>query len=154
MIHELSSNTKNVDTPASKFWGTNGRQRTRPKNKLRTNMKVVLDSKFQKDVVTIVKYSWSDEYPQVADIEHHTVDKTIEHHTIDQTLEEIEKELEHISESPEEGHKDKGKYKISEFEMGMCSKSPNVEELEEQEGPPHQTIMGTLLEVEVQKKSL
>ena len=50
-------------------------------------MKVVLDSKFQKYVVTIVEDSLSDEDPQIRDIEH----------IVDQTLEGIEKELEHIS---------------------------------------------------------
>ena len=50
---------------------------------------------------------------------------------MDQTLEDIEKELEHISKLPEECHKDKGEQKIYEFEMDMCSKSLNVEELEE-----------------------
>ena len=38
--------------------------------------------------------------------------------------------------------------------MVTCSKSPNVEELEEQEIPAHQTIMDISLEVEVLKKSL
>ena len=38
--------------------------------------------------------------------------------------------------------------------MGMCLKSPNVEELEEQESLAHQTAMETLSEVGVLKKSL
>ena len=101
-IQELYSSTKNVDTHVSEFRGRNWRQRTRPKNKQRMNMKVVLDSKFQKDAVTIVEYSLSDEDPQIADIEHYTVDKT---------LDDIKKEHEHISELSEEGHKDKGKQK-------------------------------------------
>ena len=46
---------------------------------------------------------------------------------MDRTLEDIEKYLEHVPKFPEEDHKDKGKQKIYEFEMGMCSKSPNVE---------------------------
>ena len=91
MIQELSSSTKKVDTLVSKFRGRNGRQRTRPKNKLRTNMKVVLDSEFQKDAVTIVEDSLSDKDPQVAYIEHHTMDQSIEHHIMDKTPEEIEK---------------------------------------------------------------
>ena len=108
MTQKLSSSTKYVYIHVSDFWGRNWRQRTRPKNKLRMNMKVVLDSKFQKDAVPIVEYSLSDEDPQVADIEHHT---------LDQTLEEIENELDHILELLKEGHKDKGKKNISEFEM-------------------------------------
>ena len=97
MIQELSSNTKNVDAPVLELQRRNWRQRTRPKNKLRMNMKDVLYSKFQKDAVTIVEDSSSDEDPQVAYIEHHTMDQSIEHHIVDKTLEEIEKELEHIS---------------------------------------------------------
>ena len=46
MIQELSSNIKISDTPGSEFQGTNWMQRTRPKKKLRMNMKAVLDSKF------------------------------------------------------------------------------------------------------------
>ena len=38
--------------------------------------------------------------------------------------------------------------------MGMCSKSPNVEELEEKEIPAHQKTMETLSKIEVLKKSL
>ena len=85
-------------------------QRTRSKNKLRMNMKVVLDSKFQRYAVTIVEDSSSDEDTQTEDIEH----------TLDQAEEDIEKEVEHISQLPEEGHKDKGKKRIYEFEMGIC----------------------------------
>ena len=109
-------------------------------------MKVVLDSKFKKYAVTILEDSSSDEDPQIVDIEHHRVD---------QTLEGISIEMEHISELPKEGHKDKGKKKIYEFEMGMYFKSPNMEKLEQQEIPARQTIMETLSEVEVIKpKSL
>ena len=66
-------------------------------------MKVVLDSNFQKDVVTVIEYSSSYEYLQLADVEHHIVDQTIEHDTVNQKLEEIEKELKHASELREEG---------------------------------------------------
>ena len=66
-------------------------------------MKVVVDSKFQKDVVTIVEYSSSEENPQIENIED----------TIDQTLEYIEKHLQHLPKFPEEDHKDKGKQRIS-----------------------------------------
>ena len=73
---------------------------------------------------------------------------------MDQTLEEIEKELKNIREFPKESYKDKGKQKISKFEMGTCSKPSNVEELEEKDSPPHQAVMETLSEIEVLKKSL
>ena len=63
---------------------------TSTKDKLRMNMKVVLDSKFQKDVVIVVEDSSSDEKLQVAYIEHHIVDQTIELDRVNQTLEEIE----------------------------------------------------------------
>ena len=116
MIQELSSSTKNVDTLVSDFRGRNWRKRTRLKNKLRINMKVVLNSKFQKDLVTIVEDSLSDEDPQIVDIEHHRVD---------QTLEGISIEMEHISELPKEGHKDKGKKKISVLRW-ECVQSPQL----------------------------
>ena len=54
MTREFSSSTKNDDTPAPKNWGREWRQKTRPKNKLRMNMNVILNLKFQKDVVTII----------------------------------------------------------------------------------------------------
>ena len=117
------------------------------------NMKFFLESKFQNNAVTIVEYYLREEDLQIANIED----------TVDQTLEDIEKYLEHIPKFPEEDHKYKGKQNISEFEMAMCSKFPNVEELEEQEkNAPrlsieilaHQTTMETLSEVEAIKKSL
>ena len=66
-------------------------------------MNVVLDSKFQKDTIIVVEDSSNYEDSQIIDIEHHGVDQTKEHHTINQTLEEFEKELEYVSELPEEG---------------------------------------------------
>ena len=86
MAWELSSSTKKYDTPAPKNWGRNWRHKTRPKNKLRMNMKAILNSKFQRDVVTIIEDSSNDEDIQVANEEYHT---------IDQTLEEIHEELRH-----------------------------------------------------------
>ena len=47
MIEDLSSNTK-VVTSASEFQKTNWRQKNRPKNKLRMNMNLVLNSRFKK----------------------------------------------------------------------------------------------------------
>ena len=86
-------------------------------------MKAILNSKFQKDVVTIIEDSSNNEYVQGANEEYHTMD---------QTLEEIEKELKNAPELPEESYKDKGKQKIYELEMGTCSKPSNVEELKKQ----------------------
>ena len=62
-------------------------------------MKVVLDSKFHKDVVTIVEDSPSEEGPQIANLEY----------KVDQTLGDIEKHLEHDPKLLEVDHKDKGK---------------------------------------------
>ena len=135
MVQEFSSSTKNEDTHVSKIWGRNWRQRTRPKNKSRMNMKAILNSKFQKDVVIIVEESSSDEDLQGADEEYHTMD---------QTLEEIEKELKNIRELPTESYKDKGKQNNSKFEMSTCSKPSNVEELKEHEDHAHQQVMETL----------
>ena len=55
-------------------------------------MKAILNSKFQKDVVTIMKEYSINEDLQVA---------YEEYHIVDQTLEEIEKELKHAPEFPE-----------------------------------------------------
>ena len=144
MVQEFSSSTKNEDTLVSQIWGINWRQRIRPKNKLRMNMKVVLDLKFQKVAATIVEYSSINEYLQVVDVKHHIVDQTIEHHIVNQTLEEIEKELEHALELREEGYKDKGKQKIYVSKMETCSNLSNVKELEEQENPTDQAVTETL----------
>ena len=62
--------------------------------------------------------------------------------------------MRHAPELPEEAYKDKGKQKISEFEIGTCSKPSDFEELKEYEDPAHQKGMESLLEVEVLKKSL
>ena len=105
-------------------------------------MKAILNSKFQKDCVPIIEDSSINEDLQVVDEEYHT---------IDQTLEEIEKELKHALEFPEEAYKDKGKHKIYEFEMGTYSKPSNVEELQELEDLVHQEVMETLSEIEVLK---
>ena len=86
MAPKIYFSTKNDDTPAPKNWGRYWRQKTRPKNKLGMNMKTILNSKFQKNVVTIIEDSSNDEDIQVANEEYHT---------IDQTLEEIHEELRH-----------------------------------------------------------
>ena len=61
------------------------------------NMKAILNPKFEKNVVTIIEDSSSDEDLQVVDEEYHTIDQTLE-----------------------EACRDKGKQKVVEFEIGMC----------------------------------
>ena len=105
-------------------------------------MKAILNSKFQKHVVTVIEYSSSDE-----DI--HVVDE--EYHIVDQTLEDIQEELRHTQDFPEEACTYKGKHKVSKIEIGTCSKPSAIAELNEQEDPAHQKVMESLLEVEDMK---
>ena len=60
--------------------------------------------------------------------------------------------MKHALEFPEEAYKDKGKHKISEFEIGTCSNASNVEQLRKRADTGHKAIMETLLEIEVLKK--
>ena len=109
MIEYLSSNTKVLATSASKPQVTDWRQMTRPKNKLRMNMKAVLDSKFKKNTVTTIEDSSSEEDLQIKNVEH----------TVAQTLDSIEKGLKSFPKILEKYHRDKGKQKVLQFEVGM-----------------------------------
>ena len=101
MIEDLSSNTK-VVTSASEFQKTYWRQKTRSKNKLRMNMKVVLYSKFKKKTLAIIEDSSSEEDPQIKNLEY----------TVDQTLGDIEKGLGSLPKVLEEDHNYKVKQKV------------------------------------------
>ena len=117
MNEDSSSNVEIMVTSSSKSQNTKGRQRTRPKNKLRMNVKSILDSKFKKDMVTTIEYSSSEEDPKIMNMEQ----------TVAQTLENIEKNLKIFPEILEGNHKNKGKQKVQNFEIGMSSKLINME---------------------------
>ena len=120
MTEDIYSNTNVLATSSSEPQVTNWRQRTRPKHKLRKNMKNILDSKFKKNTITIIKYSSSEEYIQIKNVEH----------TVAQTLKSIQKGLRSFPEILEEDDKEKGKKKVLEVGVGMISKSPNIDALE------------------------
>ena len=119
MIEDIYSNTNVLATSSSKPQVTNWRQRTRPKNKLRMNMKAVLDSKFKKNTITTIEDSSIEEDLQIKNVEYRMA----------QTLESIEKGLRSFPIILEEDHKEKGKQKKLEFQVGVSSKSPNMEAL-------------------------
>ena len=84
MIEDISSNTKVLVTFSSKCQKSDWKQRTRPKNKLRMNMKVLLNYKFKKNTVTLIDDSSSEGDPQINDLEY----------TVNETMEDIEKCIE------------------------------------------------------------
>ena len=117
MTEDPSSNVENMVAFSLEPQNTKWRQKNRPKNKIRMNMKEILDPKFKKDMVTTIEYSSSEEDPKIMNMEQ----------TVAQTLENIEKNLKIFPEILEGNHKDKGKIKVQEFEIGMSSKTPNME---------------------------
>ena len=101
------------------------------------NMKAILNPKFQKDIVTVIEYSSSDEYLQA-------VDKI--YHTKDPTLAKIQEELMHTTDLIKKFCK--GKQKVVEFEVGS-----GLMPLEIDEVLAHLEMMESISEVGLLKKS-
>ena len=75
VIKDLYSNIKVVNF-ALKFQKIDCRRRNTPKNKVKMNMKVVLDSRFKTNIVTLIEDSSSKEDPQTNNLEY-IVDQTL-----------------------------------------------------------------------------